>query len=243
MLKQHYNLYTIDDHLVWSTLFQRQMTNLSSSATNSFLEGVSRVGFKQEAIPNFNEVDEQLLSLTGWQLTAVPGIMPNKEFFQLLNERKFPATTWIRKMSQLDYLEEPDMFHDVFGHVPLLSNNDFCNFLHGLSTIALEHIDDPYIVDLIGRVYWFTIEFGLIEEKGELKIYGAGIASSAGETKHALGNSTTKTAFDIELMVDTPYRNDIMQDQYFVIKSFEQLYQSLAELASALVDRRSSRVA
>jgi phenylalanine-4-hydroxylase len=133
-------------------------------------------------------------------------------------------------MEQLDYLEEPDMFHDVFAHVPLLCNQDYVNFFKGISDIALKHIDNPQVVELLGRIYWFTIEFGLIREDGQLKIYGAGIISSKGETEFCLGNKAIRRDFDVTTIFNTRFRTDRIQEEYFVIESFEQLYNSLPEI-------------
>lgn len=233
-MKQEFKKYTAEDHKVWSILFTRQMEALSVNATKEFIEGIEKVNFKPKYIPNFKEIDGLLTNLTGWSLEPVMGIVPEREFFELLSKKKFCATTWIRKMDQLDYLEEPDMFHDVFGHVPLLSNPDFCKFLQGMSDIALQYIDEPYIIERLGRVYWFTVEFGLINENDKLKIYGAGIASSVGESKHALSNKTEKIPFNIKTIINTTYRNDVMQDNYFVINSFQELYESLPMLEREL---------
>ncbi len=233
-MKQEYKKYTTEDHSVWSILFARQMEALSINATQEFMDGIKKVNFSRKYIPDFNEIDSLLLQLTGWSLQPVPGIVPEREFFELLAQKKFCATTWIRKMNQLDYLEEPDMFHDVFGHVPLLSHNDFCKFLHGLSDIALSYLDKPQIIERLGRVYWFTVEFGLINDNNILKIYGAGIASSIGESKHALSDLTRKIPFCIKTILNTPYRNDVMQDKYFVINSFEELFESLPELEAEI---------
>ena len=230
MLKQEYDNYTTEDHKVWSILFERQLQTLSTESADEYLQGLKDVKFEQHRIPHFDEVNQYLLDHTGWHIHPVPGIMPNKEFFELLAQKKFPATTWIRKMEQLDYLEEPDMFHDVFGHVPLLSNPDFCNYLLGLSSVALQHINNPEVIDRISRAYWFTVEFGLINQGDKLKIYGAGLASSIGETKHALHDNTGKIPFNITTITNTPYRNDVYQDSYFVIESFDDLYASLDEL-------------
>lgn len=137
-------------------------------------------------------------------------------------------------MAQLDYLEEPDMFHDVFGHVPLLSNQAYCDFFKGISDIALDHLDDERAIELLGRIYWFTIEFGLIRENGDTKIYGAGIISSSGETKNSMDPSTEVLDFDVRTVFETDYRTDIIQEKYFVIDSFDQLYSSLPEVRSVL---------
>jgi phenylalanine-4-hydroxylase len=133
-------------------------------------------------------------------------------------------------MEQLDYLEEPDMFHDVFAHVPLLSNDSYVSFFKGISDIALKNMDDPTAIELLGRIYWFTIEFGLIKEQDKLKIYGAGIISSLGETKHCLSDQAKRIDFDVETIFNTDFRTDVLQNTYFVIESFEQLYNSLSEI-------------
>jgi phenylalanine-4-hydroxylase len=137
-------------------------------------------------------------------------------------------------MEQLDYLEEPDMFHDVFAHVPLLSNHNYVNFFKGISDIALKHIDNPKAIELLGKIYWFTIEFGLIKEQEELKIYGAGIISSMGETKHCLSEKAIHQDFDVQTIFNTDFRTDIIQERYFVVESFEQLYNSLSEIEGLL---------
>src|SRR5690606_36776925 len=146
--------------------------------------------------------------------------------------KTFGATTWLRKMSELDYLEEPDMFHDVFGHVPLLSNTTFCAFFHGLSKIAMQHLDNPEILEKLGRMYWFTIEFGLIRESGGLRIYSAGIISSNGETKYSVSSEPTHLPFDVNTILNTSYNNMVIQEKYFVIDSFDQLFDSLGGIES-----------
>ena len=164
-MKQQYEKYTSEDHKVWNLLFERQIQQLSDAASIEFLKGLPKINFKAESIPCFDETSMLLRSLTGWTLIVVPGIVDDDLFFGLLSSKKFPATTWIRRMDQLDYLEEPDMFHDVFAHVPLLTNQNFVNFLQGLSNIALQYIDNPQAIHLLSRIYWYTIEFGLILSK------------------------------------------------------------------------------
>ena len=227
---QIYSDYTPEDYRVWRILFDRQMEILSKTVSQSYLDALSIVNFRNDSIPEFNEVNARLDKLTGWNLHVVPNISPQKEFFKYLSERKFTATCWLRSFEQLDYIEEPDMFHDVFAHVPLLSNSAYCNFFKGISDIALQHIDDPRAIELLGRIYWFTIEFGLIRENGNLKIYGAGIISSNGETKHCLSNETEKIDFNVRQILSTDFRTDILQDKYFVIDSFDQLYTALPEI-------------
>ncbi len=231
-LKQNYNDYSADDHQVWQTLYEKQIKNLVNGAvTEDYLKGLELLGFDSKKIPNFDEVNELLIKASGWNIYVVLGLIPTKEFFELMKNKKFCATTWLRRKDQMDYLEEPDMFHDVFGHVPLLSNKSLCNFIQGLSNIALKYIDNQDIIDLIGRVYWFTIEFGLIKENNILKIYGAGIISSAGETDYSLNSPIPeRLPYNVEKMLDSSFFKDNYQTKYFVLDSFEQLENSLPEI-------------
>lgn len=232
--KQIYANYTDQDFLVWKTLFERQMNVLKPIVSSEYLEALNVVKFSANRIPDFAEIGDLLIPLTGWSIQVVPNISPQKEFFEFLSEKKFTSTCWLRTMEQLDYLEEPDMFHDVFAHVPLLSNQNYVNFFKGISDIALKHIDNPLAIELLGKIYWFTIEFGLIREGDGLKIYGAGIISSMGETKHCLSNKALHLDFDISTIFGTGFRTDVIQERYFVIDSFEQLYNSLPELERRL---------
>jgi phenylalanine-4-hydroxylase len=233
-MRQEYDQYTAEDHQVWKILFERQIKNLPPVATSEYMLGIDRVGFVADRIPNFEEVNLKLKPLTGWQLHVVPGLIPNREFFQLMSNRNFCATTWLRTMEQLDYLQEPDMFHDVFGHVPLLTNPPLCNFLADLSRIALRFVENEHVIELISRIYWFTVEFGLIREEGQLKIYGAGILSSVGETKYALGDIPKRLPYDVRQILDTPYIKEKFQEKYFVVDSYDQLYASVDEIERLL---------
>ena len=229
-LQQHYDQYTPSDFEVWKTLFSRQMTQLPNMASQQYLECLNTVGFTADAIPNFDNVNRILGETTGWSLHVVPSIIPNHQFFPLLAQKKFPATTWLRPMESLDYLEEPDMFHDVFGHVPLLSHPTFCRFFDGFAQIGMRYLDRPELLDVLGRMYWFTIEFGLIREGGRQKIYGAGIMSSYGESQFSLSDDPTHKPFDVAEILSTDYDNSRIQDLYFVIESYEQLFESLGEI-------------
>lgn len=231
---QIYKNYTKQDFLVWETLFTRQMKILESIVSNEYLIALKKVKFSNDKIPHFEEVNKLLKTITGWSLEVVPNISPQKNFFEFLSQKKFTSTCWLRTMEQLDYLEEPDMFHDVFAHVPLLSNHNYVNFFKGISDIALKHIDNPRAIELLGKIYWFTIEFGLIKENQNLKIYGAGIISSKGETEFCLNPNAIHLNFDVQTIFNTDYRNDIIQTTYFVIESFEQLYNSLTEIENIL---------
>jgi phenylalanine-4-hydroxylase len=235
-LKQIYENYTPQDQQVWQLLFERQMKQLPTLAAPAYLEGIEKAGFVASKIPDFVEMNQRLMKITGWQVVAVEGLIPNKDFFELLAQQKFPASTWFRKLAQLDYLEEPDMFHDVFGHVPLLTNHNFCGFLKGLSEIALKVIDKDEAIENIARIYWYTVEFGLIKEE-KLLIYGAGILSSGGESTYSLESEVPKRLpYQIEKIAQTPYIKDKFQLQYFVIESFKQLFDSLQEIEREIIN-------
>lgn len=227
LLVQRYELYTAEDVRVWHTLFTRQMQYLQRYATDDYLKAVEAVGFHKDEIPHFQRATARLQAATGWQLAVVPELVPTAHFFSLLAQRIFPATAWLRTYKQIDYLEEPDMFHDVFGHVPLLMIDAYADFMEGIGKLAMKWIDVPEVIKLLGRIYWFTIEFGLIEQDKKQKIYGAGIISSATEAAHSMSVDSIKSSFNLECMLQTGYRTDVLQDKYFVISSFNQLYEAL----------------
>ncbi|WP_435355682.1 phenylalanine 4-monooxygenase [Emticicia sp. SJ17W-69] len=235
-MNQDYNKYTPADHEVWQLLYERQMQKLPSIASVAYLEGIEKAGFVSHHIPDFeNETNPRLQALTGWSVVAVEGLVPIKEFFELLANKKFPASTWLRKIEQLDYLEEPDMFHDTFGHVPLLTNQAFCDFLAEFSKISLKYINDDYAVKLMQKLYWFTVEFGLIKETNVLKIYGGGIISSSGESIYSLNSGVPmRVPYSIEEILETEVKIDAYQKKYFVIDSYEQLFQSLPKFEEIL---------
>ena len=223
MLQQEYQLYAATDHHVWSILYSRQLEKIKKSAYSHFATGIKKLGFNEQAIPDFAATNKRLMKITGWQIYAVPGLIDNSYFFERMVSKQFGATTWIRKMEELDYLQEPDMFHDVFGHIPLLADPSICNYLHGLATIAVRHINNEKIIGAIARLYWYTIEFGLVKENNQLKIYGAGILSSIGETDYCLSNKAVLVPFNLEQILHTPYIKDTFREQYFVLESIEQL--------------------
>lgn len=232
--QQIYSNYTSQDFEVWKTLFNRQLNLLKPIVSEEYLKALELINFNPDKIPDFIEVNEILKNKTSWGLVVVPNISEQKDFFTFLSRKKFTTTCWLRTMDQLDYLEEPDMFHDVFGHVPLLTNDAYVGFFKGISDIALKYINNSKAIELLGRLYWFTIEFGLIKENNQLKIYGAGIISSKGETENSLSDSVKKMPFDIETIFNTSYRTDVFQECYFVIHSFQQLYDSLFEIEQLL---------
>ncbi len=233
-MRQEYDKYTPEDHKVWSLLYAEQMHHLPALAAKDYLQGMKTVRFVPDKVPRFDIINEELDKLTGWNVYVVPGLIDNKPFFEHLSRKEFPATTWLRSMEQLKYIEEPDMFHDIFGHIPLLSVPFFCDFLQSLSMITLEHIDNPSVVEVMARLYWYTVEFGLIKEDGAVKIYGAGILSSPGESKVCLTDQAVHVPYDVRTIMDTPYIKDKFQAQYFVIDSYKELVDSLPSIRSAV---------
>src|SRR3989344_7006318 len=229
-LIQIYSNYTREDFEVWKILFDRQLKNLEHYVSNDFLEALEKVKFTPNRIPDFGEVNSILIEKTGWSLHTVPCISPQEQFFNLLSQKKFTATCWIRTKEQLDYLEEPDMFHDVFAHTPLLSNPTYCNFFKSIGDLALKHLHNPSVIKKLGRLYWFTIEFGMIYSNNKINAFGAGVISSAGETRHALSSRSKKIDFNVEKIFNTDFRTDILQENYFVIDSFDQLLESISEI-------------
>lgn len=240
-LTQNYSSYTEENHNVWAILFERQYKNLQGKAIPEFFEGLEKVGFDPTRIPDFDEVNLRLKQLTGFEVVPAPGIVDDTVFFQLIADRKFPATIWIRTMDQLDYLEEPDMFHDVFGHVPLLTIPVYCQFLEQLSQLALQYTDRPDVIDLLTRIYWYTIEFGLFTSNGKPQIYGAGILSSVGESNLAVSDESIKYKFDVTQILNTSYIKETFQSQYFFISDFEELLHALPALDEALTALKESK--
>lgn len=238
---QEYDKYVAEDHEVWSILYKRMMEILPKYSSQAYLDGMNDVGLEGDRIPNFDECNAKLSKKTGWKIYVVPGLIDNKPFFEHLSNREFPSSTWLRKKSQLEYLEEPDMFHDIFGHVPLLANLHFANFLTELASIALEHIENDWAVEILSRLYWYTVEFGLIKEGAGLKVYGAGILSSSGETQYSIDSDIpVRMPYDVKKIFQTPYIKDKFQEQYFVIDSYEQLYKSLPEIKTILAQELKS---
>jgi phenylalanine-4-hydroxylase len=221
---QNWGRYTADDHAVWGTLFERQLRTLNGQVCEEYLDGLRVLGIDAGGVPEFNRMNARLRRATGWEVVAVPGLIPSRPFFQMLANRQFPAGTFIRTREQLDYLEEPDIFHDVFGHVPLLSNPAYADYMAEYGRIGLEAVERKG-VKFLARLNWYTIEFGLIRKPEGVKIYGAGICSSFGEARYVVEDPSAHwLGFDLERVLRTGYYIDDFQASYFVIESFEDLF-------------------
>jgi phenylalanine-4-hydroxylase len=226
-LSQNYAAYKAEDLKVWGILFERQMQQLKEYAIQAFLDCVDQIGFNKNEIPNFEKLNQGVLKDHGWEIEVVKGIIPVADFFRLLNQKKFPCSAWIRPMSSLDYLEEPDLFHDVFGHLPLLLNPTYNRFFEWIATKAMAQLEDEHTMTALQRLYWYTIEFGLCYENGQIKVYGAGLLSSIGETKFALGEIPKKIKYNRHAVLESPFHTDRYQDQYFVIQHLSELLDAL----------------
>jgi phenylalanine-4-hydroxylase len=228
-IPQAWERYTPAEHAMWDRLFARQSKLLPSRVVPAFLDGLDILRMSKPGIPDFDELSERLVKATGWRVVAVPGLVPDDVFFEHLANRRFVAGRFIRTPEQLDYLEEPDVFHDVFGHVPLLSHRAFADYMQAYGEGGLRALEHGAI-DRLARLYWHTVEFGLIREEGELHIYGAGIVSSHGESIFALDDpSPHRIAFDLRRVMRTRYRIDDYQQNYFVIDSFDELLRETVE--------------
>lgn len=222
-IDQNWDQFTAAEHAIWDTLFARQAQMLPGRASEAFLRGLDVLRLERPGIPNFDDLNDRLMAATGWQVVAVPGLVPDDVFFDHLANRRFVSGNFIRRADQLDYLEEPDVFHDVFGHVPMLADPVFADYMQAYGEGGLRSLSFGTL-DKLARLYWYTVEFGLIREGGGLRIYGAGIVSSRGESVFALDDdSPNRIAFDLERIMRTEYRIDDYQQSYFVIDSLDQL--------------------
>ena len=241
-IDQNWDRFTADEHVIWDQLFARQAEMLPGRVSDSFLRGLDVLRLERPGIPDFAALNERLMAATGWQVVAVPGLVPDEVFFDHLANRRFVSGNFIRRADQLDYLQEPDVFHDVFGHVPMLADPVFADYMQAYGKGGLRSLNYGALHKL-ARLYWYTVEFGLIREGGGLKIYGAGIVSSRGESFFALDDdSPNRIGFDLERIMRTEYRIDDYQQTYFVIDSLEQLLRTTVETDFAPLYQRLENV-
>jgi len=216
-------LYSSEDQAVWRLLAERQSRLAEQYACAEFVDGLRTLGIG-ETIPDFAAVNARLMPLTGWRVVGVPGLIPDEAFYDHLAHRRFPVTVWIRTRGEIDYLVEPDLFHDFFGHVPLLGNPVFADYMQLYGQRGVEAGPN---IGLLARLYWYTVEFGLIRTQAGLKIYGAGILSSASEVRHAIEDaSVERLPFEAKSVMRRPYEIDKLQNTYFVLDDFKQLFEA-----------------
>lgn len=224
VVDQGWHAYSEQEHALWRHLYERQSDILPGRACDAFLDGLRRLGVAADGIPDFERLSDSLVDATGWRVVAVSGLVPDDVFFWHLANRRFPVTNWIRTPQQMDYLQEPDVFHDLFGHVPMLTNPVFANYMqaYGRGGLKALHLD---ALHYLARLYWYTVEFGLIETADGLRIYGSGIVSSHTESVYCLEDpKPNRIGFDLLRIMQTEYRIDDLQEVYFVIESFDQLF-------------------
>ena len=235
VVEQPWSSYSREDHATWADLFERQQKILVGRASREFIDNQHKFGMTPDAIPKFDDLNRVLRKATGWELIGVEGLLPELTFFEHLANRRFPVTWWIRRPNQIDYISEPDLFHDLFGHVPLLLEPAFADYMqaYGCGGVKAHGIGADALVNLT-RLYWYTVEFGLIRERDGsgadgLRIYGSGIVSSKGESIHCLESvAPNRLGFDLKRIMRTRYRIDTYQKSYFVIDSYRQLMDATA---------------
>jgi len=236
-IDQGWSAYTPAEHQVWITLYERQAALLPGRACDPFLKGLEALDLHRSGIPDFKRINEELNRLTGWSVVAVPGLVPDEVFFDHLANRRFPAGQFIRKADQLDYLQEPDVFHDVFGHVPMLTDPVFADYMQAYGRGGQRAMELGRLHNL-ARLYWYTVEFGLLSTPEGLRIYGAGIVSSHAESIFALEDpSPNRLGFDLERVMRTPYRIDDFQQVYVVVPSLQALLDATLQDFAPIYDR------
>ncbi|MDA3913362.1 phenylalanine 4-monooxygenase [Oleiagrimonas sp.] len=243
VVEQPWDTYTKTDHQVWGQLFARQREVLPGRACQEFLDSQNALQMTAEAIPKFSDLNPILKATTGWELVGVEGLLPEFTFFEHLANRRFPVTWWIRAPEHIDYISEPDLFHDLFGHVPLLMNPIFADYMeaYGRGAMKAHGINEQALLNLT-RLYWYTVEFGLIQTAAGLRIYGSGIVSSKGESIYCLeSDAPNRIGFDLERIMSTQYRIDTFQQSYFVINDFEQLFEATRPDFAPIYDRLADR--
>lgn len=223
-IEQRHADYSAEQHDVWRVLYERRMESLRATASSVFLRGLERIGLQRDRVPDLADVNRRLGATTGWAAVGVRGFIPAAQFFHCLSQRRFPTTVTVRPREQLDYLPEPDIFHDVFGHVPLHADPVFADFLQRFGQLASAARTEEQTTAM-ARLFWFTVEFGLIREGGEVKVYGSGLISSHADAANALSDNCERRPFDIDAVMSQPFEIDKLQPVLFVVESFEGLFE------------------
>lgn len=242
-VEQDYAAYDDEEHDVWRILHARRMATLEETASAVYLQGAERIGLAPDRVPELADVNRRLAARTGWAAVGVAGFVPAAQFFRCLAARRFPTTLGVRPRAQLDYLPEPDIFHDVFGHVPLHADETFADFLQRFGALAAEAATEAE-VRAMARLFWFTVEFGLVREDGRVKVYGSGLVSSHGDAANALGPACDRRPFVLEDVLSQPFEIDRLQDVLFVVDDYGQLFDAVDRLSrdgGALARRLGAR--
>ncbi|MGA2887853.1 MAG: phenylalanine 4-monooxygenase [Terracidiphilus sp.] len=233
LIEQDYAAYTEKQHAVWAELVRRRMEQLEEVAAREYLEGFEFLGLSRDQLPELRAISQRLEPRTGWQATAVSGFMPGPAFFEMLAARRFPITTSLRGEDSLEYTPKPDIFHDVFGHVPMHAHPVFADFLAHYGQLC-SRIHDEAILEHVGRVFWYTVEFGLIRQEGRVKVYGSGLISSNGECLNVLKGECEVRGFDLNEVLHTPVKVDQMHKLLFAIESFDEIYEAMYALEARI---------
>jgi phenylalanine-4-hydroxylase len=233
LIKQNWDAYSAEDHEVWRILYDRRMKTLKDTGSRIFLDGARTIGLGPDQVPDLQDINARLEPFTGWNAVPVSGFIPAHDFFLSLAHRRFPTTVIVRPKEQLEYLPEPDIFHDVFGHVPLHAEPIFADFLQRFGEVAARADTEEQTTQL-ARLFWFTVEFGLTREDGEIKVYGSGLISSSGDAANALGPNCDRRPFSLDAVVQQPFEIDRFQDVLFVVESFDQLFAAADEMERRL---------
>ena len=228
LIEQDYEAYTAEQHGVWAELIRRALPEVEKHAAREYLHGFEVIGLQRDQIPNLKAVSARLQPRTGWNSTPVSGFLPAPAFFEMLAARRFPTTTWLRSWKSLEYTPEPDIFHDVFGHVPMHAHRVFADFLQHYGRVCAE-IRSEELLEKLGRLFWYTVEFGLIRENNEIKIYGSGLISSHGECMNVIEGHCAVHDFTLDEVLRTPVKVDEFQKLLFAVNSFEQVYEAMHE--------------
>jgi phenylalanine-4-hydroxylase len=228
IIQQDYAAYTYEQHSVWAELVGQMLPELEKHAARAYLEGFEIIGLKRDRLPDLAAISARLAPRTGWTSTPVSGFLPAPAFFEMLASRLFPTTTWLRSKDSLEYTPEPDIFHDVFGHVPMHAHPVFADFLARYGRVCAG-INDAGVLEKLGRLFWYTVEFGLIRERGEIKVYGSGLISSHGECRNVMEGNCAVHDFSLDEVLHTPVKVDELHKLLFAVSSFDQIYEAMRE--------------
>jgi phenylalanine-4-hydroxylase len=229
LIQQDWSAYTPEQHAVWRELVGRRMPQLAEHACQEYLDGFAKIGLREDSIPNLAEVNRRLGPLTGWNATPVSGFLPPDAFFEMLAARKFPTTTWLRSRESMEYTPEPDIFHDVLGHVPMHAHPVFADFLQQYGKVCAQIMHDKEALERMGRLFWFTVEFGVIRQHGKIRIYGSGLISSHGESSYVINGGPEIRDFNLEQVMNQEFLVSEMQKVLYAVESFEQIFEAARE--------------
>jgi phenylalanine-4-hydroxylase len=239
LIQQDWQAYTPEQHAVWAELVRRRMPELTDHACQEYLDGFHQIGLREDTIPNLAEVNKRLGPRTRWNATPVSGFLPPDAFFEMLAARQFPTTTWLRSRESLEYTPEPDIFHDVFGHVPMHAHLVFADFLQQYGRVCAA-LTDKDKLERMGRLFWFTVEFGVIRQNGEIKLYGSGLISSHGESNYVIntgknGSGPEIRDFNLDQVLDQQFLVSEMQKVLYAVESFDQIYEAAQQAEARLL--------